>query len=197
MYVLKSIPANETSLLTHRSLPRRLILEHRPRHSTRPYATVSSWYVYLSFPPSRTQLTSPPPPAIEGVGTQAYAISQLGARHLLHSFYADQPAGPIDFAIRDACTNKFGSGSRLCIATSPSLFSQFKNKGDGRGDSNMHESGGGGYWRETAETRNIRYSTRLNLGELLEEKRRGAAGAHIVGMYADDENDDRQWTNWD
>jgi len=61
----------------------------------------------------------------------------------------------------------------------------------------MHESGGGGYWRETAETRNIRYSTRLNLGELLEEKRRGDGVANIVDMYADDETDDRQWTTWD
>lgn len=63
----------------------------------------------------------------------------------------------------------------------------------------MHESGGGGYWRAEAETRNIRYSTRLNLGELLEEKRRGGdgGGAVIQGMYADDPNDSRQWTTWD
>jgi len=147
----------------------------------------SFWNFDLSTRPDHTRLYHS---SIQGVGTQAYAISLAGARRALYSMNIDIPIGPIDIVLRYFCQNTYTNTEyhALCITTSPSLFSQYKSKGSTSKDSNIGDFGGG--FREKGEDINIRYSVRNNLPELLN------GGTNFVDQYPDDDrvND---WTEED
>jgi len=148
----------------------------------------SFWNFDLASRPDHTRLYHS---SIQGVGTQAYAISLAGARHALYSMNIDIPIGPIDIVLRLFCQNNYNAKEyhTLCITTSPSLFSQYKSKGSTAKDTNMGDSSGG--YRTKGEDINIRYSARNNLPELLN------GGTNFVDQYPDRDDQVNDWTEED
>lgn len=146
----------------------------------------SFWNVDLADRPDHTRLYHA---AVQGVGTQGYAISLRGARRALYALELEQPMEPIDIALRVFCENLSGKGETpICIATSPSLFSQYKSAGNTAKDSNIGDFSGG--VRDKAWVANLKYSVRDNLAELI------SGGTEFVDRYPD-QSDDRQWTDYD
>lgn len=142
------------------------------------------WNIELRNRPDYTRLYHS---SIQGVGTQGYAISLNGARHALYSLNTEVEMEPIDIALRMYCQNEHGHGHRLCLTTSPSLFSQYKNKGDTSKDSNINSAGGG--FRENGRGELVRWSARTNLPKLLEGRK------DFEDTFPDRE-DGREWTEW-
>jgi hypothetical protein len=120
------------------------------------------WNQDLSTRPDHTRLYHS---SIQGVGTQAYAISITGARHALYALNVLQPPAPIDIALREFCQSTWSEYRPLCLTTQPSLFSQFKMRGSTSKDSNINDFSGG--FREKSWSDNVRWSVRNNLDKLM------------------------------
>jgi hypothetical protein len=133
--------------------------------------------------------------------TQAYAVSQQGARKLLYQFgLAERLTKGWDLLLGDWCDGLFpllnddntgtsgdGAGRPVCVTVQPPLFSHhFGTGGAGRSDISAP---GGGFLRvaegaggegRRAMTPYVRWSVRLNMARLL-----GKGGQAIEGVVVD------------
>lgn len=131
-----------------------------PRHLKRhPFASEPD--VFASAFPPHTRVVH----AARGTaGIQAYAVSQRGARKLLHRFGLEEFTASYDLMLRDWCDGvgrEEGVDGPVCVATQPPLFSQWYSSGG----SDIHGIGGG-YFRGTGSTY-VRQSVMLNLRKLV------------------------------
>jgi len=112
--------------------------------------------------------------------TQAYAVSQQGARKLLWKFGLQQLTAGWDLMLRDWCDgiiaetqlSAAGSGSRrgrkrgpVCVTVQPPLFSHHYGKGAA---SDIMAPGGGFVHKGKEMTPYVRVSVRLNMERLVE-----------------------------
>ncbi|SPO03618.1 uncharacterized protein DNG_06301 [Cephalotrichum gorgonifer] len=120
-------------------------------------------------------------------GIQAYAVSQRGARKLLHRFGLEEFGASYDLMLRDWCDGvggghemeegRKGEGGPVCVTTQPPIFSQWYSSGG----SDIHGIGGG-YFRGTGSTY-IRRSVMLNLRRLVAGK---GASEGLVDQWPDE-----------
>jgi len=110
---------------------------------------------------NHTRVTSIHP--VWSMCTLAYAVSQSGARKILHDIGLHQygDTGAFDMMLRDWCDNLHTE----CFGVFPPLFSTHWRAGSTAADSDIHN--GNADWREKAVTPNIRWSVRLNMKKLL------------------------------
>ena len=109
--------------------------------------------------------------------TQAYAVSQRGARMLLWRFgLVEGLTKGWDFLLRDWCDGLYSSGNTtgdkngstgrpVCVTVQPPLFSHHFGKGAA---SDIMAPGGGFVNREREMTPYVRRSVRLNMGRLVQ-----------------------------
>ena len=95
--------------------------------------------------------------------TLAYAVSYRGAQKILWSLSVKELRGLFDNALSWWCTDK-EQGAR-CLDSHPAYFSQ--HKAMGAAGKNSDNNPGGDSIQEKADTKNIRYSARLNIEQLL------------------------------
>lgn len=117
--------------------------------------------------------------------TQAYAVSQQGARKLLWRFGLETFTKGWDLMLRDWCDGQYVSNSTgqaerrpVCVTVQPPLFSHYQPV---NGESDI-QGQGGGFAREVGSPY-VRQSVRLNLGKLV-------AGAELDSL-------DDQWPDDD
>lgn len=112
-------------------------------------------------------------------GVQAYAVTQRGARRLLHQFGLETFTDLWDVSLRDFCEGVFTLGpaeeAPVCLTTQPPLIAQYWSKSD----SDIGNIGGG-YFRKTGSI-NIRHSVRLNQRHLLQQSA-GVSGDDVSGL---------------
>ena len=107
--------------------------------------------------------------AQEGVCTLGYALSQHGARKLLHEVALKEVRDAYDILLRFFCEGVRGrAAGRQCLATQPSLFHHHRPAGLLSAMSDIGTHGKNGEVRETAMTDMVRWSVRLNAEALLE-----------------------------
>jgi GR25 family glycosyltransferase involved in LPS biosynthesis len=126
--------------------------------------------------------------------TQAYAVSQQGARKLLWRFGLQTLTTGWDLMLRDWCDGVYtdpgagttgttlGSGrgrAPVCVTVQPPLFSHHYGKGAA---SDIMAPGGGFVNKEKEMTPYVRLSVRLNMERLV-------AGEEPVEQWADDDSD--------
>lgn len=164
-----SSPAPASPLALFTPDPTVALPHHLKRH---PFASKPDHFASLLPPHSRVLHAS------RGtVGVQAYAVSQRGARRLLHLFGLERFDASYDLMLRDWCDGGDGSGEgAVCVATQPPLFSQWYSSGG----SDIHGVGGG-YFRGTGSTY-VRLSVMLNLGTLAA----GKGEAALMDQWPDD-----------
>ena len=104
--------------------------------------------------------------AAMGLCTQAYAITQAGARDVMMSVGINQMT-TIDFGLREWCDGSNGRDPHHCLATQPALFQPHRKAGSQTGDSDIDTAAHGTGIRAKAMTEVIRWSTILNLKTLL------------------------------
>ena len=97
--------------------------------------------------------------------TYAYAVSYRGAQKILYGLSVKELRGLFDNALSWWCTDK--SQNARCLDAHPAYFSQHKFVGGVGKNSDNNPSISA---QEKAETRNIRFSTRLNMENLLTGK---------------------------
>lgn len=107
--------------------------------------------------------------AQEGVCTLGYALSQRGARRLLHEVALKDVGAPYDILLRFYCEGDKGrSPGRQCLATQPSLFHHHRPAGPASANSDISNHGQNGEFNEKALTDMVRWSVRLNAEALME-----------------------------
>lgn len=102
----------------------------------------------------------------EGICSLGYAVSQAGARRLLHSITAMEVSAPYDIVMRRFCEGTHGRKRHNCLTVQPSLFRNHRPAGSAQAESDISDHGT--EYREKAVTDNIRWSVRLNMEALLE-----------------------------
>jgi len=126
--------------------------------------------------------------------TQAYAVSQQGARKLLWQFGLQTLTSGWDFMLRDWCDGVYADGlanhsdgrdadmrlakGPVCVTVQPPLFSHHFGKG---GASDIAAPGGGFISKDKEMSPYIRLSVRLNLGRLV----RGVGMSGLVDQWSD------------
>ncbi|KAK4191009.1 family 25 putative glycosyltransferase [Podospora australis] len=118
--------------------------------------------------------------------TQAYAVSQQGARKLLWQFGLQTLTTGWDLMLRDWCDGLYKSSSRdgrtanhpVCVTVQPPIFSHHYGKGAA---SDITAPGGGFVNKEKEMTPYIRLSVRLNMERLVN----GASFEDLVDQWED------------
>jgi hypothetical protein len=117
--------------------------------------------------------------AQEGACSLGYALSQRGARKLLHEVALKDVSAGFDILLRWYCEGDKGRApGRKCLTTQPALFHHHVPVGPVSALSDVENHGGG--FRPTARTDMVRWSVRLNADALLEGK------TDFVDQYPDD-----------
>ncbi|KAL0943085.1 uncharacterized protein CTRU02_200972 [Colletotrichum truncatum] len=116
--------------------------------------------------------------AQEGVCTLGYAVSQRGARKLLHEVALKDVSDAYDILLRFFCEGAKGRKPHNCIATQPALFHHYRPAGPLSSMSDIGNHGDG--FRETSMSDMIRWSVRLNADAILEGK------TEYADQYPDD-----------
>ena len=109
--------------------------------------------------------------------TFAYALSYKGAQKILWSLSVRGLKGLFDNALSWWCTDHEQNG--VCLSSHPTYFMQHKAKGGPGKNSDNQKAGGAS---KEASTLNIRWSTRLNIEQLL-------TGAPLHDFYPPDRPD--------
>lgn len=113
--------------------------------------------------------------------TQAYAVSQAGARKLLHKFGLETFTTGWDLMLRDWCDGLYikesSRGLPSCLTVQPPLFSHWLF--DKEASSDIQAQGGGYLHRSGSQY--VRLSVRQNLGRLTE----GRGIDELVDQWAD------------
>ncbi|KAK6958436.1 hypothetical protein Daesc_001237 [Daldinia eschscholtzii] len=113
----------------------------------------------------------------EGVCTLGYAVSQAGARKLLHELGLKDVTDGFDILVRFFCEGAKGRKYHRCLTTQPALFHHHRAAGPLSAESDIGDHGGG--FREKGSTDMVRWSVRLNADVLLE------GGTDFVDQYPD------------
>ncbi|OTB15808.1 glycosyltransferase family 25 protein [Daldinia sp. EC12] len=113
----------------------------------------------------------------EGVCTLGYAVSQAGARKLLHELGLKDVTDGFDILVRFFCEGAKGRKYHHCLTTQPALFHHHRAAGPLSAESDIGDHGGG--FREKGSTDMVRWSVRLNADVLLE------GGTDFVDQYPD------------
>lgn len=108
----------------------------------------------------------------------AYAVSQKGARKLLHALSVDGLHMAFDNSLAQICRDgvfdlgrdREGGYKAKCISINPTIMFHHKARGLVSADSDIQSYGKGGDVREAGMTESIVWSTRLNLKNLLAGK---------------------------
>lgn len=131
--------------------------------------------------------------------TQAYAVTQQGARKLLWQFGLQTLTSGWDFMLRDWCDGIYagddegaGAGGAdtnmrlvkppVCVTVQPPLFSHHFGKGAA---SDITAPGGGFINKDKEMTPYIRWSVRLNMGRLV----KGAGVGDLLDQYPDERHE--------
>ncbi|KAK3381232.1 hypothetical protein B0H63DRAFT_475134 [Podospora didyma] len=127
--------------------------------------------------------------------TQAYAVSQQGARKLLWQFGLQSLTTGWDLMLRDWCDGQYATGETkgssgnsgggkqpICVTVQPPLFSHHFGKGAA---SDITAPGGGFVNKDKEMTPYVRLSTRLNMGRMVG----GARFEELVDQFPDDEKE--------
>ncbi|KAI1651585.1 glycosyltransferase family 25 protein [Daldinia loculata] len=102
----------------------------------------------------------------EGVCTLGYAVSQAGARKLLHEVGLKDVTDGFDILLRFFCEGVKGRKYHNCLTTQPALFHHHRAAGPLSASSDIGDHGSG--FREKSSTDMVRWSVRLNADVLLE-----------------------------
>lgn len=102
----------------------------------------------------------------EGICSLGYAITQAGARKLLHAIGLLDVTAPYDILLRQFCEGSQGRKYHNCLTVQPSLFIHHRPAGSRSAESDISDHGKG--YREIAHTDVLRWSTRMNWDVLLE-----------------------------
>lgn len=116
----------------------------------------------LAVYPNHTRVAMP---LSEGVCSLAYAVSQKGARSILHSIGLEQLDDAFDIMLRHFCVGSNGRQAHRCLGVLPQIFDHHWRKVSSSSDSDIEDHGTS--TREKADTPNIRWSVRLNMDRLL------------------------------
>ncbi|KAK0733179.1 hypothetical protein B0T26DRAFT_632385 [Lasiosphaeria miniovina] len=122
--------------------------------------------------------------------TQAYAVSQQGARKLLWQFGLQSLTTGWDLMLRDWCDGLYhsaevqgdGSTPPVCVTIQPPLFSHHFGKGAA---SDITAPGGGFVNKDKEMTPYVRLSVRLNMGRLVG----GARDDGLVDQWPDEKRE--------
>ncbi|WPH04459.1 Hypothetical protein R9X50_00735000 [Acrodontium crateriforme] len=96
----------------------------------------------------------------------AYALSQTGARRMLHELGVSKMSYNADIMMRDMCDGLDGRKMQTCLTVHPQLFQHHRARGPKAAFSDIANHKG--EYNDQAFTRNIRWSTRLNFQQLLD-----------------------------
>jgi hypothetical protein len=117
----------------------------------------------------------------EGVCTLGYALSQRGARRLLHEVALKDVSHAYDLLLRFFCEGEEGRGAgRQCLTTQPALFHHHRMAGMVSAMSDIGDHGKNNEFREKAMTDMVRWSVRLNAEALMEGR------TDFVDQYPDE-----------
>lgn len=105
----------------------------------------------------------------------AYALSQTGARKVLHALSINGLHMAFDNSLAQLCRDaafdlargREGGYGLRCVSVNPTIFFHHKAKGRLAGDSDIQSYGGDGSTRERGITESIMWSMRLNLMNIL------------------------------
>lgn len=97
--------------------------------------------------------------------TLGYGMSLSGARRILYELALHEMDRPTELMFRAVCDGDEGRSMGVCFSVQPQLFQHHRAVGSRRKYSDITEHGNG--FNEVAFTRNERWSTRLNLGKLV------------------------------
>ncbi|KAK7544540.1 uncharacterized protein J3D65DRAFT_581827 [Phyllosticta citribraziliensis] len=98
--------------------------------------------------------------------TLGYGISLPGARRLLYELGVRKMTGTTDMMFRSLCDGVDERRIRTCLTVQPQLFQHHRPVGSKSTFSDISDHGSD--YNEQAFSRNIRWSTRLNLGKLVD-----------------------------
>ncbi|KAI5456865.1 hypothetical protein BGZ63DRAFT_516478 [Mariannaea sp. PMI_226] len=101
----------------------------------------------------------------DGVCTLGYAVSQRGARKLLHDVGLMDLERPIDILLAYFCTGDHGRSFHTCLGIQPGIFQHHRAAGPINASSDIGDHGAG--FREKSNTDMIRWSVLLNADEIL------------------------------
>ena len=108
----------------------------------------------------------------------AYAISQQGARKLLHALSIDGLHMAFDNSLASLCRDAAselvlgkseGLGLR-CLSINPTIMFHHRAKGPAAADSDIQDLGGVELTRDRGVTESVRYSVRLNMKNIITGK---------------------------
>lgn len=102
----------------------------------------------------------------DGICSLGYAITQAGARKLLHSIGLLEVNAAYDILLRQYCEGSNGRAYHNCLTVVPSLFHHHRPAGSVEAESDISDHGKG--YKKTAHTDVVRWSTRMNWNVLLE-----------------------------
>jgi hypothetical protein len=113
------------------------------------------------------------------MGAQAYAVTQQGARRLLHQFGLNTFTSGYDVLLRDWCDGVYHADGKqksrpVCLTVNPPLFSHYYAKSGG---SDIHGIGGG--FMKKVGSPYVRLSVKANMGRMLD---RGSTEDMDVGL---------------
>ncbi|KAG9251697.1 family 25 glycosyltransferase [Emericellopsis atlantica] len=136
-----------------------------------PYQHVSTLVDWAKYPPGTRIVHRTAAP----ICSFAYAVSQRGARRLLHALSIEGLSMAFDNSLAQLCRDAVFDLARgqeqhyvmKCISINPTTMFHHKSKGLLSGDSDIQNHGQGGEMREKGFTESIMWSTRLNLKNLL------------------------------
>ena len=98
--------------------------------------------------------------------TMGYGISLTGARRLLYQLSLNKMTGPTDIMLRSVCHGSEDRPVHTCLTVQPQLFQHHRPVGYKSSQSDISDHGTD--YNERAFTRNVRWSTRMNFGKLLD-----------------------------
>ncbi|MCJ1313341.1 hypothetical protein MMC25_007018 [Agyrium rufum] len=99
----------------------------------------------------------------------AYAVSQSGARKILHDIGLENLYAPFDLMLRDWCVGAKGFEAHQCLGVLPQLFNHYRARGPATVDSDINKPNEGQEVdiRKKPMTSNIRWTVRMNIDRLL------------------------------
>ncbi|KYK62002.1 hypothetical protein DCS_03147 [Drechmeria coniospora] len=136
-----------------------------------PYRHVSDLVDWSAFPPlTRIVHLSAGP-----ICTFAYAVSQAGARKLLHALSLEGLHMAFDNSLAQVCRDSIhdlavgstGGYDMKCVSVSPTMMFHHRPRGRIAGDSDIQSPGKDGGVREKGITESIKWSVRLNSKNML------------------------------
>lgn len=101
----------------------------------------------------------------EAVCSLAYAVSRRGARGMLHDLALKPPTDGFDILLRFFCEGTQGRAMHNCLTAQPGFFFHHRPAGPDREMSDIGNHGDG--FHERADSDIVRWSVRLNVGEML------------------------------